>query len=182
MTGSGSSRQGWRRPWIKLWVELLDDPKYLDLAPAQQAVWVNLLLATARSPQPGRMLRPNGKPMSPEQVRASVRAHAMSPGEFAATLEELESMGMVGWESGALVITHWRQRQDPESPAQRMSRYREHQRQGNGHPQAAAEVTERHAPEPDATEGHGPDSSSDPDAVTEVTPRVTAPEQGPEPR
>ena len=105
----------WKRPWIKLWVEMLDDPKYLDLETAQKVIWVNLLLATTRSPQPGSMLRPNGQAMNPEQIHAAVRTNPLAPEEFMATLAHFESMGMVHWDEDVLIITHWHERQDPRT-------------------------------------------------------------------
>ena len=169
----------WIRPWIKLWTELLDDPKYLDLGPAQQAVWVNLLLATTRSPEPGVMLRPNGSPMGLEQVRGAVRAFAMTSEEFAATVEELESMEMVHWENGALAITHWHERQDPESPAQRMRRMRERQRVSNGYSEEVVRaVTGRNAPTqewvtPPVTQRNAPGNGSVTPRSADVDPPVT---------
>jgi hypothetical protein len=156
----------WRRPWIKLWVEMLEDPKVVvTLGQAQRWVWIGLLLATTRSPDPGRMLLPNGRPMSARQLRQVTRSDDMSLEEFEETLKSMESLGMVRWEGDVLAIPRWHERQDPETPAQRMKRYRERVRIGNGDPAQSGGVT------PFVTERHAQGNP----AGTPYQPPVTAP-------
>ncbi|GEM_PF-4162205 len=126
----------WRRPWIKLWVELLDDPKIIALTESQRWAWCALLLAAARSPEPGRLLLPNGRAMSPEQVREAARCMGMDSNAFGETLALLEELDMVRWDDGALEIIHWNQRQEPQdaTAAERMRRYRERRKQDQPSP------------------------------------------------
>ena len=139
----------WRRPWIKLWVEMLDDPKMLSLSESQRWVWCALLLATTRSPDPGRMLLPNGRPMSARQLWQAARTD-MSMEAFEETLKLMEELEMAAWQGDTLEILHWHKRQDPQdvTAAERMRRYRQRQSDGQA-------------------------------AVTDVTPSVTPPVTSP---
>ncbi len=120
----------WKRPWIKLWVEMLDDPKMVSLNESQRWIWCALLLAASRSPEPGRMLLPSGRPMTILQITQATRTAGMSVSEFEETLGILEEQHMVAWRSGALEILHWKKRQESSdgTASERMRRYRESHR------------------------------------------------------
>jgi len=132
----------WKRPWIKLWVEMLDDPKMVSLTESQRWVWCALLLATTRSPEPGRMLLPSGRPMSVRQMWQVTRCTEMPLEEFEAALGLMQEQEMVAWKDGALEMVNWHKRQDPQdiTAPERMRRYRDRLRRGNGHP-AVTDVT-----------------------------------------
>ncbi|MDP3062933.1 MAG: phage replisome organizer N-terminal domain-containing protein [Chloroflexota bacterium] len=126
----------WKRPWIKLWVEMLDDPKVVvALTPDQRWVWVALLLLGARSPQPGSLLLPSGEPMSLRQLWHATRAQDMPLNDFTTTIQMMERQGMVSWHSETLLISHWHARQDTQdaTAAERKRRQRDRERQGKGH-------------------------------------------------
>ncbi|MDP3063904.1 MAG: phage replisome organizer N-terminal domain-containing protein [Chloroflexota bacterium] len=162
---------GWQRPWIKLWVEMIDDTKVVvSLDPGQRWVWVGLLLVAARSPEPGRLLLPSGRPMNTRQLWHATKSEELPLDHFEATLKTLEEQGMVAWNGECLVVTRWHERQDPETAAQRMQRYRARQR-GNGH---IEEVT------PPVTRGnvHAPETLQAP--LRGVTPPHTPPARGEE--
>ena len=137
----------WQRPWIKLWVETLSDPKVVDaLEPAQRWVWLALLMATAKSPEAGVMLLPSGRPMSVRQIWQATRSTDMGLDEFQVALSLMEEQQMVRWreDDHALIIVNWHERQDPQTAAQRMQRYRSRKRGSNGSEDVTPPVTERH--------------------------------------
>ncbi|MDP3063522.1 MAG: hypothetical protein Q8O40_10000, partial [Chloroflexota bacterium] len=74
------------------------------------------------------------------------------------------------WNGDCLVVTRWHERQDPETAAQRMQRYRARQR-GNGHTEEVTPpVTHRNADAPGTL--HEP--------LQAVTPPQTPPARGDE--
>lgn len=161
----------WKRPWIKLWVEMVDDPKVVvSLDPGQRWVWVGLLLVAARSPDPGRLLLPSGRPMNTRQLWHATKSEELALDHFEATLTTLEEQAMVAWNGDCLVVTRWHERQDPETAAQRMQRYRAKQR-GNGHTdEVTLPVTESNAVAPRPLRG----------PLQPVTPPHTPPGRGEE--
>ncbi|MDP3064386.1 MAG: hypothetical protein Q8O40_14420 [Chloroflexota bacterium] len=163
---------GWQRPWIKLWVEMIDDTKVVvSLDPGQRWVWVGLLLVAARSPEPGRLLLPSGRPMNTRQLWHATKSEELALDHFEATLKTLEEQAMVAWNGDCLVVTRWHERQDPETAAQRMQRYRAKQRGGNGHrEEVTPPVTQRNAHTPATL--HAP--------LQAVTPPHTPPARGEE--
>lgn len=125
----------WKRPWIKLWTEMLDDPKLAILPEEERWAWVALLLVSARSPEPGKLLLPNGRPMTASQLWSLCRPVNLLAKGFQKALQTFEESNMVYWDGEVLVVTHWHARQDTQdaTAAERKRRQRAHQRQANAH-------------------------------------------------
>lgn len=122
----------WTRPWIKLWVEMLSDPKILSLTESQRWIWCALLLLTTRSPEPGRLLLPSGRPMTVKQMWTFSSPSEITADDFQEAVDLFSSLSMVAWEGASLTITNWHRRQDVQGSAERMRRLRERRRSGDG--------------------------------------------------
>jgi len=122
----------WNRPWIKLWVDLLDDPKIVTLTESQRWVWVALLLMTTRSPEPGKLLDKAGRPMTTKLMWAFSRPNDLTLPDFEEAIDLFVAQDMATWQGDVLVITNWHRRQDVEGSAERMRRLRDRRRAGDG--------------------------------------------------
>ncbi|GAH63343.1 unnamed protein product, partial [marine sediment metagenome] len=52
------------KPWLKMWVEWIDDPKMLSLSLAQQGAWWRLLALAQKCMADGLLVKGNGAPLS----------------------------------------------------------------------------------------------------------------------
>jgi len=63
-------------PWIKLWFELLNDPKMNRLSLAERGCWVGILLLAGQSLERGRLLLTDTEPMTLEDMASALHLTA----------------------------------------------------------------------------------------------------------
>jgi hypothetical protein len=155
--------------WIKLYHELLDDPK-MGLLPDN--VWrraIELFLVAGQLQQGGKL---------PSTAELAWRLR-QSPEQLAAELAHLAEIGLVVPDGEGWLVVNFARRQGPVSGRERVRRFRERQRQaylGGGPAQPATtriQPRDKVLPEPEAKAESGPvtnrypDTEPDPETETE---------------
>ena len=124
-------------PWIKMWIEALDDPKLLRLTLAERAAWWSLLQLAGKCDGEGKLVIGKAA-MEIEEIADALHC---KPGEdrkaLDSMIEKMESRGSLAWNGQhILTITHWEERQwvppssTREAQAQRKRDQRERKKKG----------------------------------------------------
>ncbi len=94
-------------PWVKLWLDFLDDPKIGMLPDSAQLFFVKLMALAGESDAEGYLV--NGEaPLSEKQIAWRFR---ISEDAAHLAIEELEALGIVAWDEGYLLIVNFSKRQ-----------------------------------------------------------------------
>jgi len=121
-------------PWIKMWVEALDDPKLTRLSLAERGAWWGILKLARKCDAEGKIVSGN-EGLSVDEIAEALHIRT---GEDRQSLEsmiaKMGKRGSLKWNDNILVIVHWEERQRippsarPEAVAKRVQRYREKQK------------------------------------------------------
>ncbi|MDP3052269.1 MAG: hypothetical protein Q8N42_02055 [bacterium] len=120
------------KPWLKMWVESLDDPKMLRLTMAEEAAWWRLLRLAQRCNAGGSLITSSGSPLTVQEIITCL--HIASPDEIAAfgsMIKKMEMEGSLLWNNTALHIIHFSERQEmaasetPEAVRERVRLFRQ---------------------------------------------------------
>ena len=101
------------KPWLKMWVESLDDPKMLNLTLAEEATWWRLLRLAQRCNADGSIITSGGTPLSFDQIIECL--HITLPEDlkaFQSMLEKMEIEGSVCWNQETMKVVHFAERQE----------------------------------------------------------------------
>lgn len=133
-------------PWIKMWLESLDDPKLTRLSLAERGAWWGLLELAGKCDAGGKILS-GSVGLDMDEIADALH---IKTGEDRQSLEsmitKMEKRGSLKWNDDILVIVHWEERQRippsarPEAIADRVRRHRERRKK--------TEATEELAPSP----------------------------------
>jgi len=104
--------------WIKLYHEILDDPKMGRLSDRLWRRTVEMFLMAGRQGGDGEL-------PSISDMAWTLR---LSPDELQADLDELEKVGIIRQDDGDPFVVHFAERQAPDTPAERKRRQRERER------------------------------------------------------
>jgi len=122
------------KPWLKMWVEWLDDLKMLSLTLAEQGAWWRLVTLAQKCAADGPLVKDNGAPLSLDAIADTLRITSKADRKvFDSMVEKMTAQGSLHWNSNALVVTHFKDRQarttskTPEAVRDRVRRYRERQ-------------------------------------------------------
>ena len=109
-------------PWIKLYPEMMDDPKLADLTPATKWYFVELCLMAGECDSEGYIVNGNS-PLTAKQMAWRTRENA---GEIAQAIEDLQGAGLVAAdEDGFLFVVNFAKRQGrPQSEKRKAWRER----------------------------------------------------------
>jgi len=119
------------KPWLKLWVEWVDDVKMLALTLAEQGAWWRLCTLAQKCAADGLLVKANGTPLSLDEILDAIRIKPADRKVFGSMVEKMTDQGSLHWESKTLVITNFAERQakttseTPQAVAERVRRYRE---------------------------------------------------------
>ncbi|MGQ9545958.1 MAG: hypothetical protein ACUVTR_02165 [Dehalococcoidia bacterium] len=102
-----------RLPWIKLWFEMLGDPKMTRLTLAERGCWHEILLLAGQSPIRGKLMLTEIEPMTMDDI---ARALSLTPDEYPvleSCVQKLIQLNSLHWnEHRCLEVTHFIERQD----------------------------------------------------------------------
>lgn len=136
------------RPWFRLYVEAMSDPKLRTLSPAQRWLWVALLGAARQSPDPGYLLVSEDVPHSCGSLAdfAAVKEREAREG-----LDEFERRGMIeqDLERSCWLVTKFRERQyESDTSTERTRKHRSNDvpTNENGTPPETESDTETESP------------------------------------
>ena len=102
-----------RLPWIKLWFEMLGDPKMTRLTLAERGCWHEILLLAGQSPVRGKLMLTETEPMTLDDI---ARALSLTPDEYPvleSCVNKLIKLDSLRWnEHNCLEVVHFIERQD----------------------------------------------------------------------
>lgn len=101
-----------RLPWIKLWFEMLGDPKMTRLTLAERGCWHEVLLLAGQSPIRGKLMLTETEPMTMDDI---ARALSLTPDEYPvleSCVEKLIKLNSLRWNAKCLEVIHFIERQD----------------------------------------------------------------------
>ncbi|MBA7677643.1 hypothetical protein ES703_85903 [subsurface metagenome] len=123
------------QPWLKMWVEWIDDLKMLSLSLAEQGAWWRLVTLAKKCAADGFLIKGKGAPLSLDEIANTLRIKVKADRKvFDSMIEKMTDLGSLHWDSHALVITHFAERQAktsseaPEAVRDRVRRFRERQK------------------------------------------------------
>lgn len=123
------------KPWLKLWVEWIHDPKMLELTWAEKGMWCGLLSLAQQCNADGYLIKGPGLPLSLEEIAACLHISIEEDqGTLNKLIGRLVKVHCLHWNSSSLVITNFAERQAlapsdmKEAVRDRVQRYREKQK------------------------------------------------------
>ena len=148
-------------PWVKLYTEMIHDPKLGRLSEHLQLVFVKLLCATGEYDGERRGLLPPVDDLA-WALRTDDQAMALD-------LAALESVGLVGCDGGVWRVTNFSTRQAAMTVSERKQAQRDKERTGQGHGHVTICDTEGEG-EGDKTrlEGEGDETSAAPSTLSRL--------------
>ncbi|MBA7547948.1 hypothetical protein ES705_40389 [subsurface metagenome] len=85
------------QPWLKMWVEWVDDPKMLSLSLAEQGAWWRLCTLTKKCAADGFLAKGNGAPLSLDEIASALRITAKADRKvFDSMVEKMIALGHQG--------------------------------------------------------------------------------------
>lgn len=119
------------KPWLKMWVEWLGDPKIDSLSLAQQGAWWRLVSLAHQCADDGA-LTVGGTPLSTEEIMKTLKITDEADRQvFLTMIEKMKARGSLHWNSNTLVVTHYKDRQEmvpsnfPEAVLARQHKHRQ---------------------------------------------------------
>lgn len=99
-----------KKPWFRVYVEMVRDPKLRRLTPAQRWLWVVLLAAARESPVPGVLMLSEKIPLTWADL---VDASGLKLREIEKGTDLMSDLGMLAFdaESDAWFVPSWTERQ-----------------------------------------------------------------------
>lgn len=118
-------------PWIKNWLEGLDDPKLTRMSLAERGAWECLLKLAGKCNAGGKIVS-GGQGLTLDEIADALHIKTdQDRGALASMIVEMEKRGSLEWNEGSLFVIHYEERQrippssQPESVAERVRLYRE---------------------------------------------------------
>lgn len=120
------------QPWLKMWVEWIDDPKMLSLTLAEQGAWWKLVTLAKKCATDGFLVKGRGAPLSLDQIVDAIRIKTKADRKvFDSMVEKMTDQGSLHWNDDTLVITNFKVRQakttseTPEAVRERVRLHRQ---------------------------------------------------------
>ena len=121
-------------PWMKMWLEALDDPKLTRLSLAERGAWWSLLQLAGKCDAGGKLLS-GGQGLDAKEISDALHIKTNEDHQaLDSMLAKMENRGSLSWNAKVLTVVHWQERQrippsaHPDRVADRVRRYREGKR------------------------------------------------------
>lgn len=125
-------------PWMKMWVEALDDPKLTRLSLAERGAWWGLLKLTHKCNANGKLVS-GGVGLDIDEIAEALHIKTSDDRQsLESMIAKMEKRGSLRWNDDILTVVHYEERQRippssrPEAVAERVRLYRERQKKGEG--------------------------------------------------
>lgn len=124
-------------PWIKMWLESLDDPKLTRLSLAERGAWWGLLELAGKCDAGGKIVS-GGQGLDIDEIADAL--HIKTAGDrqsLESMVVNMEKRGSLAWNDNVLTVVHWEERQRvppssrPEAVAERVRLYRQRQKKSS---------------------------------------------------
>jgi len=100
------------KPWLKMWVEWIHDPKMLGLTLAETGAWWKLVALAQELAQDGRIAESAGRPLNIDEVANCLHLSKRNDiKHLLIMIEKMQRQGSLHWEGATLVITKFAERQ-----------------------------------------------------------------------
>ena len=123
-------------PWIKLWLESLDDPKLTRLPLAERGAWWGLLELAGKCDAGGKIVS-GGVGLDMDEIADALHIKGSEDRlALEAMIAKMEKRGSLKQNEGVLTVVHWEERQRippssrPEAIAKRVRDHRERSKKG----------------------------------------------------
>ena len=101
-----------RKPWLKMWVEWIHDPKMLGLTLAETGVWWKLVSLAQELAQDGRIAESSGRPLNLDEVANCLHLSKRTDiRQLMSMMDKMQRQGSLHWDEATLVITKFAERQ-----------------------------------------------------------------------
>jgi len=146
-------------PWIKMWLESLEDPKLTRLSLAERGAWWGILELAGRGDAGGKILS-GGLGLEMDEIADAL--HIKTDEDRQALESMITKMGKRGslkWDENILTVIHWEERQRippsarPEAIAERVKKFRERRKETERVRQGDAALATPPSPTPSRTRG-----------------------------
>lgn len=121
-------------PWIKMWLEALDDPKLTRLSLAEKGAWWGILKLAGKCEAGGKIVS-GGQGLDIDEIADALHIKSSEDrGALESMITKLEKRDSLKWNKGVLTVVHWKERQrippsaQPDAVAERVRRFRERQK------------------------------------------------------
>jgi len=121
-------------PWIKMWLEALDDPKLTRLSLAERGAWWGILQLAGKCEAGGRIVS-GSQGLDMDEIADALHIKADDRQALGSMVAKMEQRGSLKWNDNTLVVVHWEERQrippssQPEAIAERVRRSRERRKE-----------------------------------------------------
>lgn len=132
------------KPWLKMWVDWIDDPKMNEAAGgltlAEQAVWWRLCALAQKCAAEGSLVKDCGDPYTIEEILDIIRIRDSQRPVFDSMVKKMEKQRSIHWADGIMVVTNFLKRQKtaasetPEAVRERVKKHRQQQQKKKGSP------------------------------------------------
>lgn len=99
-------------PWIKVWFDIIGDPKMAQLSAAEKWCWIGILLLAGQSPIRGKLMLSDDKPMSENDIYRALRVSPKDKKSVFQTIKKMIEMGSLKWNDDCLEVVHFKDRQE----------------------------------------------------------------------
>jgi len=124
-------------PWIKMWLEGLDDPKLTRLSLAEGGAWWGLLMLAGKCAAGGKIVS-GGAGLDVDEIADALHIKTNDDRQaLESMLAKMEKRGSLTWNDNVLVVVHYEKRQrvppssQPAAVAERVRQYRDRRKKGN---------------------------------------------------
>jgi len=121
-------------PWIKMWIEALDDPKLTRMSLAERGAWWGILKLVRKCEAEGKggKIMSGGQGLDMEEIADALHIKTSDDRKALETMiTKMENRGSLVWNGGVLTVVNYEERQkippssQPEAVAERVRRSRE---------------------------------------------------------
>lgn len=159
-------------PWIKMWLEALDDPKLTRLSLAERGAWWGILELAGKCEAGGKILS-GGQGLDMDEIADALHIKIGEDRQaLVSMIAKMEKRGSLVWnENNTLTVIHWEERQRippsarPEAIAERVRQHRERRKK--------TEESEESPPSPSLGKTRGKVSRDSDEATGGILPEMS---------
>lgn len=112
-----------KKEWLRLYADVIYDDKIRSLSIAGRWIWIAVMCLARKSPQPGALIKANGKPVTIGDISDAAKA---TDKDVKVALEEFVASEMVHLAGEVYFVTNWRERQfESDDSAPRVKAHRD---------------------------------------------------------
>jgi len=122
-------------PWIKLWIEALENPKLIRLSLAERGAWWGILKLAGKCAAGGKIVS-GGAGLDMDEITDALHIKTAEDRQsLESMIAKMEKRGSLRLNEGVLTVVHYEERQRippsarPEAVAERVRRHRERQKE-----------------------------------------------------